>query len=176
MRGLTTPTVLARFMKEMAWAAQAPVNVYFTGGVTAILHGWRDSTIDIDLKMLPEADELLRALPRLKESLEVNVELAAPDHFIPALPGWQERSLPICQQGRVCYFHYDPYSQALAKIERGHSQDRADVGSMLEDGLIDRARLWEMFEAIEPDLYRYPAIHPASFRGAVAKVVAEGTG
>ncbi|MEO5589276.1 MAG: hypothetical protein ABIS03_06800 [Gemmatimonadaceae bacterium] len=45
---------------------------------------WRDSTIDIDLKMVPERDALFRALPELKERLEMNIELAAPDRGIPA--------------------------------------------------------------------------------------------
>lgn len=37
-------------------------------------------------------DALYRALPGLKESLEINVELAAPDQFIPPVPGWEKRS------------------------------------------------------------------------------------
>lgn len=78
-------------MVEVGRAVTEPIEVYFTGGVTAILHGWRDSTIDMDLTMVPESDELLRAVPRLKETLS-HVELAASDHFIPELAGWRERS------------------------------------------------------------------------------------
>jgi hypothetical protein len=33
----------------------------------------------VDLKIVPESDAMLRAIPPLKESLELNVELAAPD-------------------------------------------------------------------------------------------------
>ena len=54
--------------------------------------GWRDSTIDIDLKAVPEPDELLRQFSVLKERLEINIELAAPDDFIPALPGWESEA------------------------------------------------------------------------------------
>ena len=57
-----------------------------------MLLGWRESTIDVDLKLVPEASEILKALPDLKEQLQINVELASPDDFIPALPGWEERS------------------------------------------------------------------------------------
>ena len=35
-------------------------------------------------------DALFRALPRLKEELRINVEIASPAHFIPELPGWRE--------------------------------------------------------------------------------------
>ena len=37
----------------------------------------------------------------LKEALQLNVELAAPDQFIPPLPGWRERSEQILTAGQV---------------------------------------------------------------------------
>ena len=37
---------------------------------------------------------------------------------LPSLPGWRERSLFIDRHGRLDFYHYDPYSQALAKLER----------------------------------------------------------
>jgi hypothetical protein len=65
--------------------------VYLTGGATAVLLGWRETTIDADITIVPESDRLLRARPALKEQLRINVELASPAHFIPELPGWAER-------------------------------------------------------------------------------------
>jgi hypothetical protein len=38
---------------------------------------------------------------------------------------------------------------------------------MVEAGLVEPARLLELFEAIEDRLYRYPALDPPSFRRAV---------
>ena len=105
-----------------------------------------DSTIDIDLTMEPESDDLLRTVPRLKESLSLNVELASPDHFIPALAGWRKRSPFIAREGSLTFRHYDLYAQALSKIERGHDQDLRDVGRMLGDGLVDRSELLRRFE------------------------------
>lgn len=63
---------LRRFMQALGPEADKDVRLYFTGGATAILYGWRTSTVDIDLKLEPDSDRVLRALPRLKESLEVN--------------------------------------------------------------------------------------------------------
>ena len=60
--------------------------------------------------------------------------------------------------------HFDPYSQALSKIERGFEQDLADVRTMIARGLVAPPRLRELYEEIEPELYRYPAIDPAAFR------------
>jgi hypothetical protein len=100
--------------------------------------------------------------------------LAAPDQFIPEVPGWQERSAFIARHGRLSFHHYDFYAQALSKIQRGHSQDLVDVREMLERGLIDRAELRRRFDLIEPQLYRYPAIDPEAFRREVEAVLGPG--
>jgi hypothetical protein len=135
------------------------------------LEGWRGSTIDVDLRLEPDADALLRELPALKNELGVNIELASPPDFIPELPGWRERSPFVFREGRIDIHHFDFYSQALSKIERGFDQDLADVASMLASGVVEPARLRELYDAIEPELYRYPAIDPQAFRARVATAV-----
>ena len=62
-------------------------------------------------------------------------------------------------------------SRLLARVERGHAQDLADVDVMLRRSLVNAAGLREYFDAIEPMLYRFPAIDAASFRQAVLEVV-----
>jgi len=147
----------------LARAASGPVRIYLTGGSSAVMEGWRETTIDVDLRFEPESDELLRAIPLLKERLGINVELASPPDFIPELPEWRERSPLVFREGQISVHHFDFYSQALSKIERGFEQDLADVQSMLESGLVDAALLRELYLAIEGDLYRYPAIEPVAF-------------
>ncbi len=93
--------------------------------------------------------------------------LASPDQFIPPLPGWRERSLFIARQGMIEFFHYDPYGQALSKLQRRHERDLKDVHSMWRAGLIQKDRLRELFTLIKPQLIRYPAIDPSSFETAV---------
>lgn len=171
MRELVDGARIHAFMREIGRAARHhPCRIYFTGGATAVLMGWRQSTIDLDIHLIPESDEVLRAVPKLKEELAVNVELACPADFIPELPGWETRSIFIQQEGKIAFYHYDLYAQALSKIERGHVQDRADVREMISRGLVDPAELQRLFECVEPYLYRYPAVHPASFRQAVEAV------
>jgi hypothetical protein len=129
-----------------------------------VLAGWRSTTIDVDLKLVPEQDSVLRAIPRLKNELQVNVEFASPGDFIPLPKGWEERS-PIAERlSRLTFRHFDPYSQALAKLERDHARDRVDVRAMISSGLVDPDRLWSYYREIEPELYRFPAIDPASLR------------
>jgi hypothetical protein len=172
MRRLIDRERLLAFMAALGGAAQAEARVYLVGGASAVLLDWRSSTIDIDVEIRPESDALLRAIPELKESLQINVELASPGHFIPEVPGWEERSPFIARHGRLSFHHYDFYSQALAKIERGHARDRADVQEMFARGLVQRDRLLSFFEAIEPNLYRYPAIDPKAFRQSVESALA----
>ena len=171
MREKVTAEKLELFMKALGRAGKEKARIYLVGGATAVLLGWRQSTIDIDLKLVPELNELLRALPQLKESLEINVELASPDDFIPPLPGWEERSGFIRREGTIDFFHYDFYAQALAKIERGHSTDMLDVRQMIEQGLVESSRLLEFFSRIEDGLYKYPAIDSKTFRRAVEEIV-----
>jgi hypothetical protein len=167
MREPADASRLRAFMRALGESARNECRVYLVGGATAVLEGWRSETIDADVFVVPDSDALLQAIPRIKEDLGINVELVSPAHFIPELPGWEERSRFIDRHGRASFFHYDFYAQALAKIERGEVKDQADVAEMLKRGLIDAGRAWELFKRIEPMLYRYPDLDPASFRRSV---------
>lgn len=171
MRQLADADRIRKLLHELGRETGDATRIYLTGGATAVLHGWRSTTIDVDIKLVPERDALLRAIPRLKEDLELNVELASPPDFIPEVPGWEDRSPFVRQEGALAVYHYDLYAQALAKVERGHAQDVGDVQEMLSRGLIEPGRLLDLFTRIEPELYRFPAIDPASFRRAVERAV-----
>lgn len=150
-------------MAAVGAAAAEEGECYLAGGATAVLLGWRDSTIDVDLAFVPAQDAILRELPRIKEELRVNVELASPRDFVPLPDGWEGRSIFAEREGRLSFRHVDPYSQALAKLERAHRQDLEDVRAMVERGLVEPERLRAYFDEIEPELYRFPAIDPRSF-------------
>jgi hypothetical protein len=124
-------------VRELARSATEDTTIYLTGGATAVLHGWRDSTVDIDLRLEPDSDDLLRRIATVKDDLHVNVELASPPDFIPELPGWRER----------------------------------DVRAMIDHALVDPERLGELFEAIEPKLFRYPSIDARDFRSKLARTL-----
>jgi hypothetical protein len=163
MRKSVDRAKLEEFMRRLGSRATTTGIIYITGGATALLMGIRDQTIDIDIKLDPEPRGVFEAIADLKESLGLNVELASPDQFIPPLPGWRERSIPIMTAGKVDFKHYDLYSQALAKIERGHDMDLADARSFLARGLIDPVELERLFNTIRPQLIRYPALDPTDF-------------
>jgi hypothetical protein len=174
MRAETDLAKLKSFMIALGEQVRGGGRIYLTGGATAVLYGWRPMTIDIYLKPDPEPLGLFEALATLKDQLDINVELACPDQFIPAIPGWRERSLFIARHGLLEFFHYDFCGQALSKLQRRHDRDLQDVRSMLRAKLIARDRLREMFTLIKPQLIRYPAIDPASFETAVLEFCNEG--
>jgi hypothetical protein len=169
MRALADADRIRRFMRALGQAADAQARVYFTGGATAVLIGWRDSTIDVDIRLEPDRDAVFRAIARLKDELQINVELASPAEFIPVKDGWEDRSPFVATEGPLTFYHFDLYAQALAKASRGHAQDLSDVAEMIRRGLVDRKKAVAYFTEIEPRLYRYPALDAQTFRTAVER-------
>lgn len=172
-RGSSDADKVRELMRRLGEEARGPGRVYLVGGASAVVIGWRETTLDVDLKLDPEPAGVFEAIARAKDALDINVELAAPDEFIPPLPDWQARSRLITRHGPVDFLHYDFHAQALAKIERGHDLDRRDVAAMHAHGLIEPDRLLTFLDRIEPSMLRYPAVDPQAFRAKVhAAVVA----
>jgi len=84
-----------------------------------VLHGWRGMTKDVDLEFDPEPPGVFEAIAHLKDDLDLNVELASPRDFVPPLPGWESRAVFVVRHGTLDVYHFDPYTQALAKLDRG---------------------------------------------------------
>lgn len=176
MRGVATADRVRAFLAALARSTRRPSTVYLVGGTTAVIEGWRESTVDIDLRLEPDHDELLRAIAKLKNELGINVELASPDLFVPVASGWPDRSPWVATEGSLTIRHFDLTAQALAKLERGHARDLADVGAMVERGLITRRGVLQAFEAIADQIYRYPALDERAFRSAVTRWAQSGDG
>jgi len=172
MREAVTEPRLLDFMRAIAAEAREAGRIYLTGGASAVLHHWRDSTLDIDITILPERDRILRAIPDLKERLNVNVELASPADYVPALRGWEERSPFVAREGVISFHHFDFYTQALSKLERAHHKDLLDVDSMVRDGLVEPRRLLVLFNEVAQLLYKYPSVDPPTLRAAVERLAA----
>src|SRR6266850_4554993 len=94
MRQRVTRAKLQQFMQALAAAARSPGKVYLTGGATALLLGFREQTIDIDIKLDPEPGGAFEAIAALKQRLDLNVELASPDDFTPRAPTLRQQNGP----------------------------------------------------------------------------------
>jgi hypothetical protein len=171
MRSNIDPQKIEQLMKALGREASGSGRIYFTGGASALLIGWRSSTVDIDIRLDPEPPGIFQAIAKLKQELDINIELASPQDFLPALPGWQERSVFIRQHGKISFYHYDFTAQALAKLSRGYDRDTNDVQAMYDQKLFSLIELYNCFEAIEPELIRFPSINPALLRNKIEKFI-----
>ena len=141
MRESVTRERLLAFMKHLAESAPRGrrFRVFVVGGGTAVEQGWRESTIDVDLYADDEA--VFLDIQRIKETQQVNVEFARPEHFVPPLAGAVDRHIFIATFGGVSFFHYDPYSQVLSKVVRGFRRDLEDARNFIDAGLVDASPL-----------------------------------
>jgi len=171
MRTEVTADKLRRFLEALGQRVTGPGSVYLTGGAVALLEGWRATTVDVDLKLDPEPAGVFEAIAALKDELDLNVELAAPDQFVPALQGWRERSRFISRHGPVSFYEYDPYGLALSKIARGLDRDLGDVRQLLDRGRVEPAKLRELYTAAVPQLVRYPRLDAAALQEKIDRAL-----
>ena len=173
MRENVTRERLLAFMQRLAESAPRGrrFRVFVVGGGTAVALGWREATIDVDLYAADEA--VFVDIQRIKESQQVNVEFARPEHFVPPLGGAGGRHIFIATFGAVSFFHYDPYSQMLSKVVRGFRRDLEDARHFIDAGLVDAARFRDLVEAIpEPVFAKYPALSHEAVLSAVGAFLA----
>ncbi|HEY3289602.1 MAG TPA: DUF6036 family nucleotidyltransferase, partial [Anaerolineae bacterium] len=131
--------------------------LYLVGGTTLVYEGLRQQSLDIDIsyEVADEHEtEFSRAIRRLKEEMQINIELASPGDFIPLPAGWKERAKFVGRFGQVDVFHFDLYSTALSKIERGREGDYEDILAMLRSDQINMDELERAFANIMPRLER----------------------
>jgi hypothetical protein len=171
VRSAADPQRIRDFARELGRAVAPGTRMYLTGGATAVLEEWRESTVDIDVRFEPDSDAALARISELKETLSINVELASPLDFLPPLDGWQERARFRFREGNLEVFDFDPYSQALSKLERGFELDLDDVENIVNSGQVDPQKLLKLFEGIEAELFRFPAVDPARLRASIESLV-----
>jgi len=162
---------IERLMQVLGREARGSGCIYFTGGASALLIGWRSSTVDVDIRLDPEPLGIFQAIAKLKQELNINIELASPQDFLPPLPGWRDRSVFIARQGQISFYHYDFTAQALSKLSRGFDRDMKDVQAMYEQKLFALKELQDCFEAIAPELIRYPSLNPDMLRSRVENFI-----
>lgn len=145
------------FLVKLGIAFRHPMRLYLVGGTTMVYEGLRDQSLDIDITYEVEERhdaEFAQVIQRLKEEMQLNVEQASPGDFIPLPSGWKERAKFVGRFGQIDVFHFDLYSTALSKIERGREGDFQDVLALLGSGQIDLPELRLAFENILPRLER----------------------
>ncbi len=171
MRSTVDSEKINQLMEILGREARGSGSIYFTGGASALLIGWRSSTIDIDIRLDPEPPGVFQAIAKLKQELNINIELASPQDFLPPLPGWRDRSIFISKRGNISFYHYDFTAQALSKLSRAYDRDLNDVQAMYAQRLFTLNDLRNCLSAIEPELIRFPSLNPETLKGRVNKFI-----
>lgn len=109
--------------------------------------------------------DLIVAVQRLIQQMQVNVEFASPADFIPLPSQWEMHAQYVGRYGGVDVFYFDFYSIALSKIERGNNRDIADVKQLVEQSIISLHELDTAYQEVLSQLGqgRYPRITPQRF-------------
>lgn len=168
MRQEITRDRLVSLMKELARSAPrtGTYRVYLVGGGTAVYLGWRRSSLDVDL--FSDQQGVFRDVQELKERLNMNIEFARPEDFVPPLRGSADRHVFIDTMGPISFYHYDPYAQLLSKVVRGFERDLEDAREFVGRGLVDPVRFRELVAAIPDSAYaRYPSLSRSGVERAV---------
>jgi hypothetical protein len=174
MRKVITRERLDSLMKELARDAprRSMYRVYFVGGGTAVYLGWRRSSIDVDL--CANQDGVFRNIQNIKESLNINIEFARPEDFVPPLKGSADRHVFIDTIRKVSFYHYDPYAQLLSKVVRGFQRDLEDARKFIESGMVDVTKFRSLVAAIPDSRYaKYPSLSRSGIENAVAIFVSD---
>jgi hypothetical protein len=66
MRSTVDPQKIEQLMKALGREAHGTGSIYFTGGASALLMGWRSSTVDIDIRLDSEPPGIFQAIAKLK--------------------------------------------------------------------------------------------------------------
>lgn len=168
MRNELTRERLLLLMKELARTAprRGSHRVYLVGGGTAVYLGWRRSSIDVDL--YSDRDDVFRDIQEIKERLNMNIEFARPENFVPPLRGSADRHVFIETVGSIDFYHYDPYAQLLSKVVRGFQRDIDDAREFIRSELVNPGRFRSLVEALPNSAY---AKYPNLSRDGVEKAV-----
>lgn len=162
---------LLQVLKTLGEELNSKGRIYLTGGATALYYGWRDMTVDLDLQAIPEPPKFYEVISRVKDTADVNIELVTPDHFVPLLAGWETRSKYIETYGKTDFYHFDPYMQALSKIERDHPRDQHDVAEMIKANYVDPILLLDLFQEVKAQCLKFPAIDADIIENDIKKLI-----
>lgn len=173
MRRELTREALHELMRELARSAPkgGPFRIYVVGGATAVFFGWRRSTIDADL--YADRDEVFHDIQGIKERLQLNIEFARLEHFVPPLAGTADRHVFIDRIGAIDFYHYDPHAQLLSKVVRGFRQDLLDAEQFVVSGMVDPGEFRNRVMDIPESAYAaYPSLSCSAVRDAIEQFLA----
>lgn len=161
MRQNVTKADIEKFLNALGKAYRKEGRLYLAGGAALVHMGLRSgSTLDIDVVIeATNEDEMITAIRRLVEQMQINIEFASPADFIPIPSQWAAHAKYIGRYGKVDVFYFDLYSLALSKISRGSDRDLVDVRLLVQQKLIMLDELDAAYQEVLPRMGKRPYIN-----------------
>jgi hypothetical protein len=132
---------LRAFLEALGRTTRRAARLYLVGGAVVIDLGLREATLDIDF--VADADDpraledLERAIRRLKDELDINVEPASPADFLPIPSTVLARSRYVGRFGSLSVYYYDLPSLVIAKAARALERDLDDAERLIRAGQVE---------------------------------------
>jgi hypothetical protein len=149
---------IENFLKNLGRSFRKPGRLYLVGGAALVHMGIRSGStqgIDVEIRATNE-DEMMEAIRRLKDTLNINIEFASPGDFMPLPKQWEMHAKYIGRYGQIDAFYFDFYSIALSKIQRGSTGDIRDVKLLLEQRIVALPELDEAYNEVLPQVGKRP--------------------
>lgn len=161
MRQNATGADIEKFLNALGKAFRKPGRLYLAGGAALVHMGLRSgSTLDIDVVIeATDEDEMVKAIRRLVEQMQLNIEFSSPEDFIPLPSQWMAQARYIGRYGSVDAFYFDFYSLALSKISRGSDRDLIDVKLLVQQKVITLEGLDAAYNEVLPRMGKRPYIN-----------------
>src|SRR5947209_4440956 len=161
MRHNVTKADIEKFLNGLGKTFRKPGRLYLTRGAALVHLGLRSgSTMDIDVTIeTTNEDEMVTAIRRLVEQMQINVEFASPRDFIPLPAQSMSQAKYVGRYGSVDVFYFDFYSLALSKISRGNERDLIDVQLLFQKKLITLEELDAAYNEVLPRMGKRPYIN-----------------
>lgn len=161
MRQNVTRVDIEKFLNVLGKAFRKPGRLYLVGGAAMVHMGLRSgSTLDIDIVIeAADEDEMITAIRRIVEQMQINVEFASPGDFIPIPAQWVTQAKYIGRYGSIEVFYFDFYSLALSKIARGSDRDLIDVKLLVQQKVITLEDLDAAYNEVLPRMGKRPYIN-----------------
>lgn len=152
---------IEKFLNALGKTYRKEGRLYLAGGAALVHMGLRSgSTLDIDVVIEAiNEDEMITAIRRLKEQMQINIEFASPADFIPIPSQWAAHAKYIGRYGKIDAFYFDLYSLALSKISRGSDRDLVDVKLLVQQKLITLDELDAAYQEVLPRMGKRPYIN-----------------
>ena len=126
------------------------------------------------MDLYSDKEVVFRNIQEIKERLNINIEFARPEDFVPPLKGTVDRHVFIDTVGPITFCHYDPYAQLLSKVVRGFQRDLDDAIKFIDSGMVDPQQFRSLVGAIPDSAYaRYPNLSRDGIENAVETFLIE---